>query len=258
MNFVPKLLAIVAGLCVATSQAQATAVTLDFDQLNGGTDGAHFEEVLNFYAGGSGSLGTGPGPNYGITVAGLGGISHAAAPVFAFCNTESCSGNRGVAGAPSGPNSMLIFGNASDGAGAILNVSGGFSGTVEFDAATTDTANFRVKTDASNPSAIVNSRINNAGVDRSSCPPTLGVTCPFVHYSISFEGLAHTIVFDTSFRGPLSIDNLHFSNLTLPPGADDGGVGAGVPEPASWALMISGFGLAGAALRRNRRTLAAT
>jgi len=30
----------------------------------------------------------------------------------------------------------------------------------------------------------------------------------------------------------------------------------GVPEPASWALMISGFGLAGAALRR-RRTLAA-
>ena len=30
--------------------------------------------------------------------------------------------------------------------------------------------------------------------------------------------------------------------------------GPGVPEPASWALMIAGFGLAGAALRR-RRTL---
>ena len=28
--------------------------------------------------------------------------------------------------------------------------------------------------------------------------------------------------------------------------------GAGVPEPASWALMIAGFGLAGAALRRRR------
>jgi hypothetical protein len=26
-----------------------------------------------------------------------------------------------------------------------------------------------------------------------------------------------------------------------------------VPEPATWALMISGFGLAGAALRRERR-----
>ena len=31
----------------------------------------------------------------------------------------------------------------------------------------------------------------------------------------------------------------------------------GVPEPASWALMISGFGLAGAALRRRRTVVAA-
>ena len=31
----------------------------------------------------------------------------------------------------------------------------------------------------------------------------------------------------------------------------------GVPEPASWALMIGGFGLAGAALRRRRAALAA-
>jgi hypothetical protein len=34
-----------------------------------------------------------------------------------------------------------------------------------------------------------------------------------------------------------------------------GGPGGGVPEPASWALMIAGFGLAGGALR-HRRSLA--
>ncbi|HEY2358781.1 MAG TPA: PEPxxWA-CTERM sorting domain-containing protein [Phenylobacterium sp.] len=34
-------------------------------------------------------------------------------------------------------------------------------------------------------------------------------------------------------------------------------VKAGVPEPASWALMITGFGMAGATLRRRRATVAA-
>ncbi len=40
-------------------------------------------------------------------------------------------------------------------------------------------------------------------------------------------------------------------------GAIVAGVTVGVPEPATWALMISGFGLAGVALRR-RRALALT
>jgi hypothetical protein len=32
---------------------------------------------------------------------------------------------------------------------------------------------------------------------------------------------------------------------------------SGAPEPAGWALMIGGFGLAGAALRRRRTALTA-
>jgi hypothetical protein len=35
-------------------------------------------------------------------------------------------------------------------------------------------------------------------------------------------------------------------------------INAGVPEPASWALMIGGFGMAGAMLRRRRSGVAAT
>jgi hypothetical protein len=33
---------------------------------------------------------------------------------------------------------------------------------------------------------------------------------------------------------------------------------AAVPEPASWALMIGGFGMAGGMLRRRRTAVAAT
>lgn len=33
-------------------------------------------------------------------------------------------------------------------------------------------------------------------------------------------------------------------------------IGAGVPEPASWAMMLAGFGLAGSAIRRRRRGVA--
>lgn len=48
--------------------------------------------------------------------------------------------------------------------------------------------------------------------------------------------------------GPANLD------ITINGQAPDAG---GVPEPATWALMISGFSLAGATLRRRRRAVAA-
>jgi hypothetical protein len=38
---------------------------------------------------------------------------------------------------------------------------------------------------------------------------------------------------------------------------DTMGYDLGVPEPSSWAMLIAGFGLTGAAMRRRRRTVAA-
>lgn len=42
---------------------------------------------------------------------------------------------------------------------------------------------------------------------------------------------------------------------THPSGAQHTVVAATIPEPASWALMLAGFGLTGAAMRRRHRTL---
>ena len=44
--------------------------------------------------------------------------------------------------------------------------------------------------------------------------------------------------------------SLSVNGSTLPPPAP------GVPEPAAWAMLIGGFGLAGAALRRKRTSTA--
>ncbi|WP_394763224.1 PEPxxWA-CTERM sorting domain-containing protein [Phenylobacterium sp.] len=53
------------------------------------------------------------------------------------------------------------------------------------------------------------------------------------------------------YSGILDADNTgHVGSVAF-----DRPVGGGVPEPATWALMIGGFGLAGGALRRRRAAL---
>lgn len=74
------------------------------------------------------------------------------------------------------------------------------------------------------------------------------------HVTISFAAVAGANTFAFSYPGLQSfqdeawgLDNVSFTARVGPP------VGPGVPEPASWALMIAGFGAVGAAMRRQRR-----
>jgi hypothetical protein len=53
-----------------------------------------------------------------------------------------------------------------------------------------------------------------------------------------------------SVSDDIGIDNIRFGQSAVP------SVGAGVPEPSTWALMIAGFGAAGALLRRRRAVAA--
>jgi hypothetical protein len=81
----------------------------------------------------------------------------------------------------------------------------------------------------------------------------------------SFDAWADpTIMFDPAYDIPTGAtfafsDNLtpdQVSKLVVGPGLGGGGQGGvgGVPEPASWALMVMGFGGLGATLRRQRRS----
>ena len=70
----------------------------------------------------------------------------------------------------------------------------------------------------------------------------------------------HTISFVATGAGSVQIDLRSYSTDGVGPLLDNVSLdvtGGGVPEPASWALMILGFGGAGAVLRRRRTAVAA-
>lgn len=75
------------------------------------------------------------------------------------------------------------------------------------------------------------------------------------YYGYSAAGITRATIATTNplFQDQVFIDNVTFAGSGAPPVEIDRPVG-GVPEPASWALMLTGFGGLGWTLRR-RRTL---
>lgn len=78
---------------------------------------------------------------------------------------------------------------------------------------------------------------------------TLAVTgCGWTKYTINFAGAAQSLV----LAGSAS----YFDSITFGTSGTPGA--GGVPEPASWGLLVAGFGITGAMLRRRRpKTVAA-
>lgn len=72
-----------------------------------------------------------------------------------------------------------------------------------------------------------------------------------------FIGLTGAGIVRATLIGPSSdyifVDNVTFGTVLSPTGVTESG-GGGVPEPATWAMMLVGFGGMGAVLRRSRRS----
>ena len=79
---------------------------------------------------------------------------------------------------------------------------------------------------------------------------------PSVSLTSSFGPVGSTITENTSDIIPTSGGPLQFDLKVGGPQLMFSAVVAGVPEPASWAMMTLGFGGMGAVLRRRRRTAA--
>jgi hypothetical protein len=227
-----KISVLVAGAAlslVAAQTANAAIFVLNFAGLNGNAQ----EPVENYYNGGLGGDGSGPGPNDGI--------------VFTS-NGLACSGQPGgscnTAEIPGGPGANALF--FLTGAAATMNVAAGFTTGFSF-----------YYSAVNNPGSInVWSGLNDSGtlLATLALPLTpndgnagcLGTNfCPYVPINVAFAGTAMSV----DFGG--SVNQVGFADVTL------GSNTPGAPEPATWGLMLLGLGGVGAAARLSRRRIAA-
>jgi len=166
--------------------AGSTILVLNFDALQCG------EAIGNYYSGSTGSLGSGPGPNYGVSFTAL-------ALVTTDTNspqTGTCAGNQTVSGMPSESNAFSFSPDA--GAAASMNVPGGF----------TTGLSFFYLPDGSQHSLTLWDGVNGSGdpVTVVSLPP--GTQGQWTAVGIAFSGTVRSVKFGSA-RG------VFFDNITL-------------------------------------------
>ena len=194
-------------LCVAVTvasnatPARAGSVLLTFEGLQYG------EQVLNFYNGGTGSLGS-RGTNYGVSF-----------DTYALALTRGS-----YAGEPSPPTIMSLInqnGNPGDPLTVNMDVSGGFQTALTF---------YDVVIDQGTHGAIaIDSGLGGTGSELASM--TLDYTGSTFGplQTLSFSRVAHSVVFKGG-NDQIGFDDIGFSKVST------------VPEPTSLILFVSGLG----------------
>jgi hypothetical protein len=199
--------------------AHANVISLNFVGLQ------NLEPIDNYYNGGTGGFGSGPGPNYGIT---FGSSS------LAIISVDN-GGTGNFNGAPSDTVAFFL-----SGPGDVMDVAGGF--TTGF--------SFYYSAVVYPGSVSVFSGLDGTGTELATI--NLAVTpsgggicntsyCPWFPTGVTFAGTAESVVFGGS------ANFIGFDAITL------GSSTPGVPEPSTWAMMLLGVAGLGATLRSTRR-----
>jgi hypothetical protein len=216
-----------AALLIATSvgfgSTANASITLTFVGLQ------DQEQILNYYDGGFGGSGSGPGPNDGITFA---------ANSLALISQDD-GGTGDFNGAPY--NTVAFF---ESGSGDVMNVTGGFTTGLSFyysspiapgsvtvwsgpDGTGTELANIILPTSSE----------GGTGCDTDFCP--------WVASGFAFSGTAESV----DFSG--TTDEIGFSAITL------GSTTPVIPESSTWVMMVIGFvGLGFVGYRAKRKKIA--
>ena len=168
--------------------AQSTT-TLTFEGL------ADFEAVNQFYNGGTGGNGSGPGTNYGVSFS-----------ATARALVDSDAGGSGNFGGEPSADTIMFF---TSGESATLNVPAGFTTGFSFYYASPSYAGVVRVYDGPNATGNVLATINLPLTPSNGAPDPTGTFSPFLPYGVSFSGTARSV----DFGG--TVNQIGFDNITL-------------------------------------------
>jgi hypothetical protein len=190
------LAATASAALLSAAEAHASIITLTFEGLQ------NKEDILNFYAGGKGSLLSGPGPSDGITFSNnaLTLISHAAGGTGNFSN------------APSGVTANYFLTGTSE----TMNSTG-------FTSLSFDYSSDSVNVGGVIPVATVYSGMNGTGSvlasltlpDTGNNGPTNGFFNKWILENMTFSGTAESVVF-AGHNNDIGFDNITVSAVPAP------------------------------------------
>lgn len=205
------------------SAAQAAPFVLTFEGLG------NQESVGNFYNGGLGGNGSGPGPNFGVTFS----------PNSLAIIDADAGGTGNIGGEPT-PDTVLFFLTGT----AIMNYAAGFTNGFSFFYSAINNPGFISVYDGLDATGNLLASLQLPVTPSDGGDPT-GDFSPFFPVGVGFQGIARSI----DFGG--TVNQIAFDNITFGRDAPCTGPNCQVPEPGSLALL--GLGLVGLVGSRRRR-----
>jgi len=153
-------------------------------------------------------------------------------------------GSGNIANEPS-PSTVMFFLDSND---ALLDVTNGFTTGFSFLYSSNVAASVNVFDGPGGTGNVLASLSLTAQANDNNCTgDPNGYYCNWTPVGVNFAGTARSIDFGGTANYTV-FDNITFGSAT--PG------GGAVPEPATWAMMLIGFGAVGSALRRKKRPTA--
>lgn len=211
---------------LAVTQLAATAaspIVLTFEGLQ------DLEPVLNYYNGGLGGFGSGPGPNYGITFG-----------ADALAVIDADAGGSGNFGGEPSPDTIVFF---LTGPGVIMNVPAGFTTGFSFYYSSPFYTGVVDIYDGLDATGTLLASITLPTTPDNGAPDPTGRYSPFVPYGVAFSGVAKSVNF-SGVANYIGFDNITLGSQT------PGGV---IPEPTTIVLFAGGLGAVLGARRRAKR-----